>query len=51
MNDKIIAEEYGTITIKVYKEKIHDCKLFFIQADNTKLLPIVDILDDTLKLY
>lgn len=51
MKPKIIAEKYGTITITVYKEPIHNGKLFYINADDEKLLPIVDIIDDTLQLY
>lgn len=41
----------GTITIKVYKEPITNSPLFYIQQDNDNLENVVDIIEDTLKLY
>ena len=47
---QIEAKEVGNIEITVYKTK-EGCPFFYIKPDDESLLPIVDILEDTLKLY
>ncbi len=47
----ITGVECGTITICVYKNPRTGYPFFYIKPDNENLAPIVDILDDTLKLY
>ena len=46
----MIAKEVGEIKITVYKTE-DNYSFFYINPDCEKLLPIVDILEDTLKLY
>lgn len=50
-NDSIIVKECGKITIHVYRESNSNASFFYIRPDQEDLLPIVDILEDTLKLY
>ena len=44
------AKKIGKIKITVYKNDDR-YSLFYIKPNDEKLLPIVDILEDTLKLY
>ena len=47
---KVQGKEVGNIEIIVYKTE-EGYPFFYIQPNNESLLPIVDILEDTLKLY
>ena len=47
---QIKGKEVGNIEITVYKTE-DGYPLFYIRPDDESLLPIVDILEDTLKLY
>lgn len=49
--DYIKGEKYGTITVSIYKEKKSNSPIFYIQADNENVLPILYIIEDTLALY
>lgn len=43
-------EEIGSITVSVYKDKENN-SVFFINPSNDNVFSVVDILEDTLKLY
>ena len=47
---KMVAKEIGEIKITVYKNE-DGYSFFYIKPNDETLLPIVDILEDTLKLY
>ena len=47
---KVQGKEVGNIEIIVYKTE-EGYPFFYIKPNNESLLPIVDILEDTLKLY
>lgn len=47
----IIGKKEGIISIHVYRDIENNACFFYIQPDSEDLLPIVDILEDTLKLY
>lgn len=44
-------EKQGTILLNVYKEPSTGLPIFYIKADNEDVLPVVDVLEDTLKQY
>ena len=46
----MVAKEIGEIKITVYKNE-DGYSFFYIKPNDETLLPIVDILEDTLKLY
>lgn len=46
----MVAKEIGEIKITVYKSE-DGYSFFYLRPNTEKLLPIVDILEDTLKLY
>ena len=46
----MVAKEIGGIKITVYKSE-DGYSFFYLRPNTEKLLPIVDILEDTLKLY
>ena len=50
MKEVLTAKEVGEIKITVYKND-DGYSFFYIKPNDEKLLPIVDILEDTLKLY
>ena len=45
------GENYGSITVQVFKENQTNQTIFYLQSDNDSLLPVVEILEDTLKKY
>lgn len=51
MNDMIIGEKVGTISIDVYKETITNGSLFYVKSENEDVLPVLYVIEDTLKLY
>ena len=48
---EIQLEECGEINISVYKTHDNLYPIFYIKTNNENMLPIVDILEDTLSLY
>lgn len=50
-NDKIIGEKIGVVSVHIYKETITNTPIFYIKSENDDVLPISDIIEDTLKLY
>lgn len=46
----IVGKKCGTITIDVFKTD-NDLTLFYVQSNNKNVLNILDIIEDTLKLY
>lgn len=51
MENQRIAEKQATILLHVYKEPTTGLPIFYIDTDNEDVLPIVDVLEDTLKKY
>lgn len=50
--EKILSgNKKGNITIQVYQESITNKTFFYLKSDSDSLLPIIDILEDTLKKY
>lgn len=47
----IKGEKYGTISVSIYKGTNLSSPIFYIQADNEDVLPILYIIEDTLALY
>lgn len=47
----IIGEKCGTITISVYKEATSNSTIFHIQSDNEDVLPVSYVIEDILTLY
>ena len=45
------GENYGSITVQVFKENQTNQTIFYLQSDNDSLLPVVEILESTLKKY
>lgn len=50
INDTIVAEKCGTITVDVFKTD-NNFRLFYIKPDNKDVLNVCDIIEDTLNLY
>ena len=48
---EIPLDECGQINISVYKTYDNIYPIFYIKTDTEDLLPVVDIIEDTLKLY
>ncbi len=51
MNDEIVGEKIGTVTISMYKEINTNLPFFHIQADNEDMLQLSYVLEDTLYNY
>ena len=51
IEDCIIGEKCGTITISVYKETNSSSPIFHIQSDNEDVLPVSYVIEDILTLY
>lgn len=53
MNEEkiLLGQKKGSITIQVYRENNTNKTFFYLMSDSDSLLPIVDILEDTLKKY
>lgn len=49
--DLLKANKYGNIIVNVYKEINSKKSFFYLQTNNDSLLPIMDILEDTLKRF
>lgn len=47
----MIGEKCGTITISVYKETTSNSPIFHIQSDNEDVLPVSYVIEDILTLY
>ena len=45
------GKNYGSITVQVFKESTTNQTIFYLKADNDSLLPVMDVLEDTLKKY
>ena len=50
-NNKIIGKEVGVVSVHVYKETTTNASFFYIKSENEDVLPISNIIEDTLKLY
>ena len=44
----IVGEKCGTVVVSVYKETNSGSPIFYIQSDNENVLPISDIIENTL---
>ena len=51
MENQRTMQKQGTILLNVYKESTTGLPVFYINADNEDVLPVVDVLEDTLKKY
>lgn len=51
MKQKIEVKPFGEIRITVFKEEKTSYPFFYIESNSEDLLPLVDILEDNLKLY
>lgn len=51
MKQKIEVKAFGEIKITVFKEEKTSYPFFYIESNSEDLSPIVDILEDNLKLY
>lgn len=51
MKQRIEVKPFGEIKITVFKEEETNYPFFYIESNSENLLPIVDILEDNLKLY
>lgn len=51
MENQRTIQKQGTILLNVYKEPTSGLPIFYINADNEDVLPVVDVLEDTLKKY
>lgn len=51
IEDCIIGEKCGTITVSVYKEANSKSPIFHIQSDNEDVLPVSYVIEDVLTLY
>ena len=47
-DEKLVGEKIGTISVEVYKSLASPNVFYYIQPDTSKLLPVVDVLDDVL---
>lgn len=47
----IIGNKCGTITISVYQETISGTHIFHVQPDNEEILPICYVVEDALSVY
>lgn len=45
---QIVAKEVGNISITVYMEETTNSPVYYLLPDRKELLPIVDLIDDTL---
>ena len=45
------GKNYGSIIVQVFKENQTNQTIFYLQSDNESLLPVMEILEDTLKKY
>ena len=50
-NNKIIAEEVGSVNISMYKDSTTGLPLFYVKSDNEDVLQLSYIIEDFLKLY
>lgn len=48
MPKKLNVKEIGNINITVYSEETTNSPMYYILSDRKELIPIVDLLDDTL---
>lgn len=51
MSNKITGKKVGTVSIHVYKESKTNSRFFYIESENQSVLPVSDIVEDTLKKY
>ena len=47
----IIGEKCGTITISIYKETKSGSQIFHVQFDNEEVLPGSNVIEDVVSLY
>ena len=45
------GKNYGSIIVQVFKENQTNKTIFYLQSDSDSLLPVMDVLEDTLKQY
>lgn len=50
-NNKIIGKKVGTVLIHMYRDSKTNRPLFYIESENQDVLPLSDVLEDTLKMY
>ena len=50
-NNFLNGKKYGSITVQVFKENQTNKTIFYLQSDSDSLLPVMDVLEDTLKQY
>lgn len=50
-NHEYYLEKVGTVSVSMYKEKITDKPLFFLQLDNENMLQVSYVIEDTLKMF
>lgn len=50
-NTLLKGKKFGSIIVQVFKDIQSNKTIFYLQSDNDSLLPIMDILEDTLKKY
>ena len=50
-NNKLVGEKVGIVSVHIYKETTTNSPIFYIKSENEDVLPISDIIEDTLKLY
>lgn len=50
-NNQLIGEKIGTVSIHMFKESKTNRPFFYIESENQEVLPLSDVLEDTLKLY
>lgn len=51
IEDCIIGEKCGTVTVSIYKETNSGSPIFHIQSDNEDVLPVSYVIEDILTLY
>lgn len=51
IEDCMIGEKCGTITVSIYKETNSGSPIFHVQSDNEDVLPVSYVIEDILSLY
>lgn len=47
----IVGEKCGTVTVTIYKEPNSGSNIFHVQSDNEDVLPVSYVIEDILTLY
>lgn len=51
INNKIIGNKVGTVSVHMYKEIKTNAPFFYVESENQEVLPISHVVEDMLKMY